>query len=57
MQLKDFDEKVVSKMCVLVEKFGPNEALTMLERIEEVLKGKVGRAEHARCTAQRMSPK
>ncbi|GFR45410.1 hypothetical protein Agub_g6786 [Astrephomene gubernaculifera] len=41
--LKDFDEKVLSKMTVLVDKFGAAECLAMLDRIEEVLKGKAGR--------------
>eukprot|EP00198_Chlamydomonas_reinhardtii_P004878 XP_001694214.1 predicted protein [Chlamydomonas reinhardtii] len=41
--LKDFDEKVLSKMTLLVDKFGPGECLAMLDRIEEVLKGKAGR--------------
>ncbi|GIL55883.1 hypothetical protein Vafri_11357 [Volvox africanus] len=41
--LKDFDEKVLSKMTLLVDKFGAAECLAMLDRIEEVLKGKAGR--------------
>ncbi|KAG2489140.1 hypothetical protein HYH03_012366 [Edaphochlamys debaryana] len=41
--LKDFDEKVLSKMTLLVDKFGASECLAMLDRIEEVLKGKAGR--------------
>ncbi|EFJ44596.1 hypothetical protein VOLCADRAFT_95237 [Volvox carteri f. nagariensis] len=41
--LKDFDEKVLTKMTLLVEKFGAAECLAMLDRIEEVLKGKAGR--------------
>lgn len=41
LQLKDFDEKVISKTALLVDRFGAGECLAMMDRIEEVLKGKV----------------
>ena len=33
--------QVISKMALLIDRFGANECLSMLDRIEEVLKGKV----------------
>ncbi|KAG1665833.1 hypothetical protein FOA52_005868 [Chlamydomonas sp. UWO 241] len=42
ISVRDFDEKVVNKMCILVELYGPEEALSMLAHLEHRMRTKQG---------------
>mmetsp|Transcript_18788 Transcript_18788/g.40431 ORF Transcript_18788/g.40431 Transcript_18788/m.40431 type:complete len:992 (-) Transcript_18788:4217-7192(-) len=42
ISLKDFDDKVVNKMCILVETYGPEECLSMLAHLEHRMRTKQG---------------
>lgn len=41
-QVKDFDEKVVNKICLLVDMHGAEEALAMLSHLEHRMRTKQG---------------
>lgn len=47
--MKDFDEKVISKLCLLVDNYGTNEALSMMAHLEHRMRTKQVRPPQAAC--------
>lgn len=48
-QIKDYDDKVIGKLCLLVDCFGCNEAMAMLAHLEHRMRTKQARGIGMEC--------